>query len=237
MNENSKVDMISSDDDDYVVEPKNEYEKEINACLSSFLKEMAGSTSIDSEYDLIKEVLNEENNARNGINQFSNVWKPNIQKYPDAIVKLEEEDLVVFAAEVGDYVIIEFPNNWQESAYGNVAHINEETGNFRIWNIRKKYYTHSNYKSALTAGQIIKLAPSSIMALKDKKVIKVEAVDGMLSYNDTNKTKERGRKKGSKNRTKEEIQVDKIKKEQQKEFRKAKKELKLQIQKIKEKHM
>lgn len=241
---NNEVVNTNDDDEDLTVEPKNEYEREINACLAGFLKKMSESTSIDSEYDLIKEVLNEENNRRLS-GGHSSSWKPSIQKYPDAIVKLEENDLLVFAADVGDYVIIEFPNDWQESAYGKVEHIDNESGNFRIWNVRKKYYTHSNYKTALNAGQIIKLAPSSIRSLKNKKknsfVTIKENEEEISSFDNENvitvHTKKRGRKKGSKNRSKEEIQTNKLEQEKQKKFRKAKKELRSQIQEIKNKHV
>jgi len=189
----------------------SKHEKQVQELLEESLRKFGSSTSIDSDYDLIKEILNEndEKLSQTSVNSKQRAWKPNLNRFPDACVLLDS-GTTIFVPEVGDKIAIEFANDWQDTAYGIVKFIDYETGNFRIWSERKSYHVMSNF---FDKSLIFKLAPKNIGSLRSKsKKIQVKSFEDLYNE-DSNKSRGRGRPKGSKNRSKNVIVEEKKKNE------------------------
>lgn len=140
-------------------------EEIVQETLTKSLQKFGSTTSIDNDYELIKELVNKEESKES---TCVNVWKPNLKRYPDAIVDVEEVG-PVFVPDVNDKIAIEFPNNWRDTVYGPIKKIFHDTGIFRVWDERKGYYVMSNYKEGPKMGLIYKLAPKRIGDLKMKR--------------------------------------------------------------------
>lgn len=211
---------------------KTKAEKFVDEMLNNALRSHGSSSSIDSDYDLIRKILDEENEVGSSC---SSAWKPKISKYADAIIKVEGID--VFVPEVGDKVVIEYPEDWQDSVYGTVKYINEETGDFRVWNERKTYYTSSNFIKCVSKGIIVKLGPPRITALRSSRntsnVKKVSDGVYTLAKDDKQKKKGRGRPKGSKNRPKSVIEAERKKIELERKMKKERREIRRKIKSMK----
>lgn len=141
------------------------------------------------------------------------VVKPDISHLSDAVVDVDGVGRV-FLPQVNDYVVVEWEAPWCDTMLFLVTKIDDSSGVVMLWSKQRGNYSTTNYKNAHEAGTIIKLVPEDAnidkiyAALKPQKSVKSQstalrtAVDIVPTVE---RRKGRGRPKGSKNRTIDEI--------------------------------
>lgn len=142
--------------------------------------------------------------------------RPNIDWLEDAVVTVDGSQIPLF--EVGDRIVIERRAGdilrgapWLDTQTYQVMHIDDETGNLRLWNKELCQHGWGNYITGPARGDVYKLAPNTRASFNKKKrgrPRKNPEKEVNATPQDGEK-KKRGRPKGSKNRSKEVIKEEK----------------------------
>jgi len=136
--------------------------------------------------------------------------RPDISRLPDAVV----DGRPVF--DRGDKIVIEryasvlSHRPYLDTKTYRVVSVNEANGDVALWDDDLSQFSRTNYKTGVAAGYVFKLAKGAAVSTKRKRgrprknpVAPVEAAPP------PGEKKKRGRPKGSKNRSKEEIAGEK----------------------------
>lgn len=102
-----------------------------------------------SAHELIiaEEIQKQKDKPFRHIMSNAGVSKPNITKLQDVcyINHTDEGRHISFNAEVGDEIIVEWPQNWRKTETWRIDEINEESGNVRLKNTEEFYYGGINF--------------------------------------------------------------------------------------------
>ena len=187
----------------------------------------------DSEFAEISDLIKiEEERAKDPKS------KPDIDNLSDAVVFLED-GTPVFVPEVGEKVIIErytslLPGRpWLDTRVYVVREIDEDTGRLSLWDEDSKYWATSNFIDGLKNGYRFKLTPDVGRGISKKRHRRTKE-ERMLAKQDAleksfEKKKKRGRKPGTKNRSKEVIAVEKAERAKTRGENAAKRDLRKRI--------
>ncbi len=139
--------------------------------------------------------------------------KPDISMLEDAL-EVDDEGNVKFLPIVGGKVVIErqFEGQWLDTNLYTVTAIDPETGALRLIRDEFGHQAMSNYMEAILRGHIFKLPPKKGPIVKRKvRVSRKSKEKETITIPDPNQPKRgRGRPKGSKNRPKDVIKVEKV---------------------------
>ena len=153
--------------------------------------------------------------------------KPNIDHLPDAVEK-DELGRMVLLAKPGEKIVIEryatiLRNNpWLDTKSYTVVSIDEATGRVYLWDDELQRRAMTDYVQALKVGHRIKLPTArTVITTKRKRgrPKKNKSVE-QAAPAPAGEKKRRGRPKGAKNRTKEEIAAEKAVKHAKKSAKK-----------------
>jgi AT hook motif len=102
-----------------------------------------------SAHELIiaEEIEKQKDKAFRHIMSNAAVSKPNLNKLDDVcyINFTDQGRHISFNAEVGDEIIVEWPQNWRKTETWLIDEINEENGNVRLKNTEEFYYGGINF--------------------------------------------------------------------------------------------
>jgi hypothetical protein len=142
--------------------------------------------------------------------------RPNIDWLEDAVAMVDGSPVPLF--EVGDRLVIERRagdvlrgSPWLDTQTYQVMHIDDETGNLRLWNRELCQHGWGNYITGPERGDVYKLAPNTKASFSKKKrgrPRKHPEKPAAVPLPDGEK-KRRGRPKGTKNRPKDVIKEEK----------------------------
>lgn len=142
--------------------------------------------------------------------------KPNVDYLDDAVVELEGHG-TVFLPQVGDGLIIQYPQDWRDTTYFTIREINYETGAVWLWNPQRKQWASTNFLDAKRYGLVLKTPPEGASELRMAIALgqrkrgrpRKNPIEQVVAPPKEKSERGRGRPKGSKNRSKEVIEAEK----------------------------
>jgi len=99
------------------------------------------------ELIILEEIEKQKDKTFRHIMANNAVSKPNINKLEDVcyINNTDQGRHISFNADVGDEIIVEWPQNWRRTETWIIDEVNEETGNVRLKNTEEFYYGGINF--------------------------------------------------------------------------------------------
>lgn len=153
------------------------------------------------------------------------------RKRPDIThLSMAVDDTGVFIPGVGEKVVVEKVSSpikgishWLDTSVYVIKEFDDETGNLKMWNEEFGGFLKINYIDALAAGYSFRLPPGRGPFIKRKSRGRVPTKKVVVQERSSDQTgqKRRGRPKGSKNRSKDEIMAEKTERKAARAERKA----------------
>lgn len=159
--------------------------------------------------------------------------RPDISHLDDAILKDPLSGLPDVRVRMGDrivierrsYVLKESPAPWLDTRLWYVNGVDRDRGVLKLFDEELQQHGADSFVFGLAAGQVYKLAPKDgrrwDVAPKKKRVPAPAVVGAPAPTNGEEPKKKRGRPKGSKNRSRDEVAADKAQKVAVRAARKA----------------
>lgn len=228
--EDDFVDEEEDLDDEVVEETPADYVDD-ESLIEFVKKNIKDEFSQETEVDQIKKAVFRENSRLREAAR-----KPNIDDLVDAVVYLDD-GTPVFVPDIGEKVVIErhsiiLPDwGWLDTKTYVVRFINHETGHLNLWDLEGRQLASSNFIDGTKKGYKFKLPPKNgrlepPVGRRQFRRSKFDiALQKELSEDSNEAPKRRGRPKGTKNRSKDEIKLEREKYRAEKAARAEKRDL------------